>query len=71
MSYELNTTPDWESDYKELEKKFFAQQAQLREARQILSDFVCSQISYMTVNNLGDPFKQQDVRRAAKFLLDN
>lgn len=59
-----------ESDYCELEKNFYDQQAKLKEARSIISDFVCSQISYMNVNNLGDPFKQQDVKRAVKFLME-
>lgn len=42
---------------------------ELNEAKRLLSDFVISEISYMQLNNLGDPYKQQNVREALKFLL--
>lgn len=71
MSYEFEKFEATQKDYDELEKKFYIQQSKLKEARSIISDFVCSQISYMSVNNLGDPFKQQDVKKAVKFLLED
>lgn len=71
MSYDFEKVEPTKSDYDELEKKFYKQQEKLREARNIISDFVCSQISYMNVNNLGDPFRQQDVKKAVRFLLDD
>ncbi len=71
MSYEFEKFEATQKDYDELENKFYKQQKMLKDARSIISDFVCSQISYMNVNNLGDPFKQQDVKRAIKFLMED
>lgn len=66
-----NLEPEYnERDFREMEKLFYSQKAKADEARNIISDMVCGQISYMLVNNLGDPFKQQDLRRAIKFLLE-
>ena len=45
-------------------------EVELYEARNIIADLICSKISYMLVNNLGDPFKQQDIRRAVRFLME-
>ena len=58
-------------EHEKLEKDFYKQQRKLGEARRIISNFICSQISYMTVNNLGDPFKQQDIKQAVKFLTED
>lgn len=72
MSYEYETdsyAPS-QKEYDMLCDKFHDTQIKLMEARKIIADFVCSQISYMSVNDLGDPFKQQDVKRAVKFLLE-
>lgn len=73
MSYEAETDSygPTETDFKEMERLFYKQKEKTDEARKIISDFVCSEISYMLVNNLGDPFRQQDVRRAVRFLMDD